>query len=86
MMDAENFGLVDKFHSMKLEWNSHEELLALMKMTANGWHRLVNPIQDFIVDHTPPLLRVGRRVNEFWKEFARVEKLPQYVPLSSEQC
>lgn len=60
--------------------------MATLKKTAIGWHQLVNPILDFIVDRRPPLLRVGERVMKFWKEFARLEKTSPYNTFDLSQC
>lgn len=86
LMDNENFSLYDKFYQHQVSWENHADLLDLCKKTANGWHVLAQPVQDFIKDTTPPLLRAGRRVMEFWKEFKVVAKLPYYANLDGFQC
>jgi len=65
LLDNENFSLFDKFLQKQVKWESQEELLDLLKKTANGWHSLAEPVQDFIKDTKPPILRVGRRIMDF---------------------
>jgi hypothetical protein len=49
-----------------------------MRVTAYGSHKLIEPIQDFLKDTRPPLIRVGQRVLEFWKVFNQLEKTSPY--------
>jgi hypothetical protein len=87
MMENENFSLWDQFATHKpREWTTQAELMALLRRTALGWHKLVDPILDFVVDRRPPLLRVGERVRSFWKEFDRLEKTSPYNTMNLAQC
>lgn len=62
-MDAENFSLIDNYYSgNKPSWETQEELLTAMHIVANGLHRIVPSIQDFVKETRPPILRIGTRV------------------------
>jgi len=74
-MDAENFSLIDAHIATgKPTWETLQDYLDTMKIVANGSHRIVPSIQDFIKETKPPILRIGDRVLKFWREFDSLKK------------